>query len=258
MQCTSWGHPETSGLPTIDYFLSSEMMEPPEADEHYSEKLVRLPNLSFHYTPLEVREVDLNRDTFGLRPKAVLYHCCQSLYKHLPQHDEVFPRIAQAAGDCQFMFVSYPNIRSVVEQFRSRIIRAFKRFHMDAKEHIVFLPPLAPEQYQGLNRLADIYLDTIGWSGCNSILEALSCNLPVVTLPSSLMRGREGLAIYEMMGMKDTVAGTLDEYVSLAVRLGKDSGWRQEISEKIASRKHLVYYDRECIRGLEDFLRSVS
>ena len=51
VQCTSWGHPTTSGLPTIDYFLSSELMEPPDADARYTEKLVRLPNLGIAYVP---------------------------------------------------------------------------------------------------------------------------------------------------------------------------------------------------------------
>src|ERR1700733_977191 len=46
VQCNSWGHPETSGMPTVDYFLSSDLMEPLEAAEHYTEQLVRLPNLS--------------------------------------------------------------------------------------------------------------------------------------------------------------------------------------------------------------------
>ena len=46
VQCASWGHPVTSGLPTIDYFLSSDLMEPEDGESHYSEKLVRLPNLS--------------------------------------------------------------------------------------------------------------------------------------------------------------------------------------------------------------------
>src|SRR5581483_3596785 len=54
VQCTSWGHPVTSGFPTIDYFLSSDLMEPPEADAYYSERLVRLPNLSIYYEPVEV------------------------------------------------------------------------------------------------------------------------------------------------------------------------------------------------------------
>ena len=43
VQCNSLGHPETSGLPTIDYFLSSDLMEPLDAARHYTERLVRLP-----------------------------------------------------------------------------------------------------------------------------------------------------------------------------------------------------------------------
>ncbi|MGQ0653373.1 MAG: tetratricopeptide repeat protein, partial [Betaproteobacteria bacterium] len=45
LQAVSWGHPETSGLPTVDCYLSAELMEPPDAERHYSERLVRLPNL---------------------------------------------------------------------------------------------------------------------------------------------------------------------------------------------------------------------
>lgn len=254
IQCASWGHPDTSGLPTIDYYLSSELIEPIDGSEHYTEQLIRLPNLSFYYTPLEIQKLDLNRETFGLRPKSVLYHCVQSLYKHLPEHDEVFPRIAIQTGDCQFLFASYPNISSVIEQFRSRINKAFRRFNLNAQDYVVFLPPLPPDWYHTLNFLTDVYLDTIGWSGCNSVLEALSCNLPVVTLPTGLMRGREGFAILTMMDSTDTIAKTVDDYIALAVKLGKDLALRQEISKKIAQKKHLVYRDETCVRGLEDFL----
>ena len=54
VQCNSWGHPDTSGFPTLDYYLSSDLMEPPDADEHYTERLVRLPNLSINYEPLDL------------------------------------------------------------------------------------------------------------------------------------------------------------------------------------------------------------
>jgi predicted O-linked N-acetylglucosamine transferase (SPINDLY family) len=40
VQAATWGHPSTTGLPTIDYFLSAEALEPPDAAAHYSEKLV--------------------------------------------------------------------------------------------------------------------------------------------------------------------------------------------------------------------------
>jgi predicted O-linked N-acetylglucosamine transferase (SPINDLY family) len=254
VQCASWGHPDTSGLPSIDYFLSSELIEPPDGDTHYSERLIRLPNLSVYYTPPEMTHVELSREVLGLRPKSILYHCFQSLYKHLPQHDEVFPRIAQQVGDCQFLFVAYPAISQIVEQFRLRISQAFHRFNLNTDDYVVILPPLPPERYQALNRLANVYLDTIGWSGCNSVLEALASNLPVVSLPTMLMRGREGFAILSRMGVTETVAATLDEYVALASKLGKDAKWRQEISDKIAATKHLVYQDMTSVTALENFL----
>jgi len=75
VQCNSWGHPETSGMPTLDYFLSSSFMEPPGAEEHYTERLVRLPNLSIYYEPVEVAPVSLTRDDLGLRRGATAFWC---------------------------------------------------------------------------------------------------------------------------------------------------------------------------------------
>ncbi|MBM4145222.1 MAG: tetratricopeptide repeat protein [Nitrospira sp.] len=253
VQCASWGHPVASGLPTIDYYLSGDLMEPANAQEHYTEKLIRLPNLSVYYSPDVAPDSAVDRDTFGLRPKSIRYHCCQTLYKYLPQYDEVFPRIAQQTGDCQFLFSSFPEINTIIEQFKTRIFRKFKEFNLDANNHIVFLPALDKVKYKALNKLCDVFLDPIGWSGCTSTLEAIDCNLPVVAFPSLLMRGRESAAILTMMGLKETIAASLEEYVLLAVNLGKDSEWRREISEKIARNKHIIYSDRICIAALEDF-----
>ena len=98
VQCNSWGHPETSGLPTLDYFLSSDLMEPPDATEHYTERLVRLPNLSVYYEPVTTEAVALTRQELGLRADAPTFWCGQSLYKYLPQFDDVYPRIAIAGA----------------------------------------------------------------------------------------------------------------------------------------------------------------
>jgi predicted O-linked N-acetylglucosamine transferase (SPINDLY family) len=68
------------------------------------------------------------------------------------------------------------------------------------------------------------------------------------------MRGRESGAILNMMGITETIAGSPDEYVMLAVRLAKDPEWRRHISDTIAARKHRVYRDRACITALEEFL----
>ncbi len=255
-QCASWGHPDTSGLPTIDYFLSSGLMEPPGADAHYTERLIRLCNLSVYYTPLNFPLADVNREYFGLRQKSVLYLCCQSLFKYLPQYDEIYPRIAKEVGDCQFLFISHKS-SYITEQFHSRIRQAFDQFGLKADDYVVFLPRLDANQYDTINSLSDIYLDSIGWSGCNSTFEAIAKNLPIITFPGELMRGRHSAAILNMMGITDTIASTIDEYESLAVKLGNDPDLRRNISGRIADNKHRVYRDRTCITALQDFIKKV-
>ena len=104
-QCMTWGHPNTSGYPTMDYFLTSAMMEPRDGDQHYSERLIRLPNLSIYYEPIELNLPAITREQLGIRPSAVAYWSGQSLFKYLPQYDQVFARIAREVPESQFLFI---------------------------------------------------------------------------------------------------------------------------------------------------------
>jgi predicted O-linked N-acetylglucosamine transferase (SPINDLY family) len=254
VQCASWGHPVTSGFPAIDYFISSDLMEPADAADHYSERLIRLPNLSIYYEPSEAPPVGIDRAQLGLRASAVVYWCCQSLPKYLPQFDEVFARIAAEVPDCQFTFIEFGGGKGITAMFRARLDRAFEAVGLDAADHCVFLPRLAPDRFVAAIGQCDVVLDSIGWSGCNSILESLVHNLPIVTFAGEMMRGRHTAAILEMMEIRETTAWTIDEYVSIAGVLGRDAAKRTGLSAEIANNKHRVYRDRECIAGLEAFL----
>jgi len=255
VQCNSWGHPDTSGFPTLDYYLSSARMEPPQGDEHYTERLVRLPNLSIYYEPVEVAPARLARAELGLRPGATVYWCGQSPFKFLPQHDAVFPQIAQAAGgDVQFVFVQTMLDRPVMALFVERLTRAFTAAGIDAKRHCVVLPHLPEPQFHGALACCDVFLDSIGWSGCNSTLESLNHDLPIVTLKGGLMRGRHSAAILEQMGVTDTIAERVEDYVALAARLARDPDWRAAVRRKIRESKHLLWRDRAPIAALESFL----
>jgi predicted O-linked N-acetylglucosamine transferase (SPINDLY family) len=259
VQCTSWGHPVTSGFPTMDYFLSSELMEPPGAEQHYSEQLVRLPNLSIYYEPVDLAAVpQVDRSELGLRHDAVVYWCAQSLPKYLPQFDDVFARIACNVRDSQLVFIEFAGGESVTDLFRARLTHAFGSAGLDASRHCVFLPRLAPEQFAAAIGQCDVVLDSIGWSGCNSILESLAHNLPVVAFEGEFMRGRHAVAILDLMDVRDTIARTIDDFVSIASRLGRDRCWRNEIGSKMVSNKNRVYGDRRCIAGLEAFLEQAA
>jgi protein O-GlcNAc transferase len=258
VQCNSWGHPETSGFPTLDYFLSSDLMEPPGAQEHYTERLVALPNLSIYYEPLDPQPVSLNRTELGLRPTATIYWCGQSLFKYLPQLDQVFPRIAREAGDCQFAFIQYDQGTHLNELFLQRLDRAFAAFGLRAADYCVLLPRLDTLRFVAAIGLCDIVLDSIGWSGCNSTLEGLHHSLPIVTMTGAMMRGRHSMAILKMLEVEETSTETVESYVATAIRLARDLAWRMAVKDRISANKHRLYRDTICVLALQDFLDSVA
>ncbi|WP_207460984.1 tetratricopeptide repeat protein [Azospirillum sp. SYSU D00513] len=253
VQCVSWGHPDTTGLPTVDCFLGSDLMEPEGAEAHYTERLVRLPGLGIAYAPLEVAAEPADFAAFGVRPDATAYLCCQYVSKYLPQHDDVFARIAASVPDSQFLFIN-PRSDALTARLHRRLGEAFARRGLDAGRHVVILPYLSPGQYAALNRRADVYLDSIGWSGGNTTLEAVAEGLPVVTLPGALMRGRHSAAILNRIGVTETIAGDLDAYVAMAVRLGTDMGWRRSVSARVSAGCGLIHTDDRPLRALETFL----
>jgi len=256
VQCNSWGHPETSGLSTIDYFLSSDLMEPPDAQACYTEKLVRLPNLSIYYEPVAAEPVSVTREGLGLRAGATAFWSAQSLFKYLPQYDDVFVRIAQAVGDCQFVFLRHFGAPRVTQLVRERLERAFSAAGMRAEHHCVFLNRMSQSQFAAAAGLCDVFLDSIGWSGCNSALECLPQALPIVTFEGPTMRGRHSAAILRMIDVTDTIAATVDDYVAIATRLGQDTQFRQTMSSRMAENRHRLYGDRAPVTALENFLES--
>ncbi len=256
VQCMAWGHPVTSGLPTIDYFLSSALMEPEQAQTHYSEQLVRLPNISLCYEKPAIPEPTKTRSDFQLREDAVIYLSCQSLFKYLPQFDRIFAQIAQRVPQAQFAFISFHST-TLTEQFKKRLGQSFANLGLNSEEYCVVLPKQDWVSYLNLNLVSDIFLDTLSWSGGNTTLEAIACGLPVVTCPGEFMRSRHAYGILKMMGVTETIAQNEAEYVEIAVRLGLDAQWRQAIVRKIYECHSSLYDDRTCVTALESFYKKI-
>lgn len=68
------------------------------------------------------------------------------------------------------------------------------------------------------------------------------------------MRGRHSAAILQMMGISETIAESIEDYIGIAARLASDRDYRRSRASDIELRKPAVYRDRACILALEDFL----
>ena len=258
VQCNAIGHPLTSGLPTIDYFLTSALMEPPDGQDQYTETLARLPNLSVYYHPLDVPPLPLTRAELGLRPSATLYWCGQSLYKYLPHHDDIFARIAEAAGDAQFVFIEHACGSYVTDLFRTRLDRAFAARGLRAADHCVVLPRMDIQRFLAVIGLCDVFLDSPGWSGFNTAMESLAHALPIVTMPGATMRSRHSTGVLRLLGVTETIATSMDDYIAIAVRLAHDGAWRAAIRDRMRANRHRAWRDTTAITGLEAFLERAA
>jgi predicted O-linked N-acetylglucosamine transferase (SPINDLY family) len=258
VQCLAWGHPVSSGLPTIDYFISSEMMEPPNGDDHYSEALIRLPNIGVCVPKPLKSNLNKTRTDYGLSDNRTIYVFPHSLFKQLPQCDWIFPAIAKQNPKSEFVFIERETHSIEASQvFKARVVREFRRHNLHANEYVRFVPHQGFQDFLRLLSLADVYLDCIGWSGGMTTLEALGCMLPIVTVPGQFMRGRHAYGCLKRIGICETVAQSTEGYVNVSARLGLDEAWKRGILSKQANNLHRLYDDRECVIELENFYRMV-
>ncbi len=253
-QATSWGHPETSGLPTIDYFLSSDLMEPDGSDEFYSERLVRLPQLSFYYEPPVRQKLPLTRKDIGLDDASFVFWCCQTNYKYLPQFDWIFPAIAQEVPNAQFVIIQIQPESEASAILRDRLTKAFAEQGLEASTFMRYIQGLNADEFATVASLCDLALDSLEWSGCNSALETLAQGVPILTCPGTFMRSRHTSAILTKIECGELVVTTPDEFVNQAITLARTPELVQTLKAKVVANISNAYRDLACIKGLEDTL----
>jgi len=254
VQLTTWAHPVTSGMSTIDYFLSADACEPADADAHYAEKLVRLPRLGAY-----VQRPDWQPPAVSAAPAdaPLRFLCSQLAAKLHPGHDALFARVLAAVpgAELDILCSSPPNVaRALSERMRAAFAQQGVDFDARCRVH----PLLKGDAYREMLARADVCLDSLDFSGGLTSVDALWCDRPIVTLPGALMRGRQTAGLLRLIGLEELTAATPDDYVRIAARLAREPQWRAEIRTRIAARKAELFEDRGAVEALAQFLRTVE
>jgi predicted O-linked N-acetylglucosamine transferase (SPINDLY family) len=250
VQCVSFGHPNTTGIPTIDYFISNDLYEPADATAHYSERLFLLrdlPTLAYYYAPVVPSE-KASAESFGLPADATLYCCPQTLYKLHPDFDAMLAGILARDPRAVLVFIA-GQFAEFTAQLRARFASSMPG--MDGR--IVFLPRQPFDRFMQLLAAVDVILDTPHFNGMNTSLQAFAVGTPVVTLPTGLQRGRHTQAMYRKMQITDCIAHSAAEYVDIAVRLGTDPTHARALRARILSSNGVLYEDARVIAEFERF-----
>jgi predicted O-linked N-acetylglucosamine transferase (SPINDLY family) len=253
LQALTWGHPDTTGSPTMDRFISSDLAEAADAQDHYTERLVRLPNMGVCYERPVLDGPRRTRAQFGLDPNRRVYLCPQTLFKFHPEFDEPLQRILQAdpGGDLVLLSGSNPEW---VEALRHR----WRNVLPDVDRRVKFLPGLPRADFLHLLAMADVMLDPFPFCGGNTSLEGFAMGTPIVTLPGKYLRGRLTYGMYRRMGLEELVPKTVAGYAEQAVRLATDPTTRRQHSEAILQACPRLYDSQEDVLAWADALEAMA
>ena len=232
LQCATWGHPVTSGLASIDYFISSQLIEPPDAQQHYREQLIELPSWPVLYEEPSMLREPPTRDAFGFDVHEHIYLCPQSLFKLHPDFDAYLAAILR--GDPQGVVVLIDNRAA----WRARLEARFAQNMPDVATRVRFIPGVSTQHFGALLAAADVILDTLYFSGGYTSFETIWAQTPFVTQRGQLMRGRVTAGLCDVLGLEECVAEGVADYAARALALAGDSQVRAQVIAKLAVRKH--------------------
>jgi predicted O-linked N-acetylglucosamine transferase (SPINDLY family) len=260
VQVATWGHPHTTGMPTMDCFFSAAALEPPDGDEHYTERLIRLPRLGCCFAPSGVEPAPVDLAALGIPADCPLLLSPGTPYKYAPEHDWVLAEIAARLGRCTIVLFRDAGApwSALYPKLFERMEAAFAARGVRFSDHCVVVPWQGKPAFYGLLRRADLMLDTIGFSGFNTAMQAVECGLPIVTRQGRFLRGRFAGGILASLGLGELVAADESAYVDTAVRLAGDPARRRYLRHRIEAERGALFEDVGTVRELEQHLIALA
>lgn len=257
VQAVLWGHPFTTGLRNMDWFLSSGAMEADDHASHYVEKLLLLPGIGCQFEPPEFSPDAHLLAQLAHADGRVHAACLQNAEKLSPRHDQVFARLLQSAPNLQLSFA--PGLMAEGQsRFETRLRAACADAAVDFDARIKVYGRLSQAEFAAVTASQDFVLDSFDWSGGVTALETFWLGKPILTLPGRLMRGRHTYAMLRQMEIDELVADSEEDYLRRAMRLASDAPWRTALTQRVAANKHRLFRDTRVRDALAEWLANVQ
>ena len=256
VQIVSWGHTETTGINTIDYFLSSTLFEPDKIKKKYSERLICLDQIPTYYEPRQNIGPMKNRSELKLPVNAKLYGCPQSLFKLHPDFDAILAGILQQDPKGYIILVAGVEGQGKEKFWSETLKKRWSKNFSVLNERVLFLERLSLLEFLSLCNCVDVLLDPLHFGGGYSFLLTTMVGTPSITMPGSHLRNNMTAGAYKQMKISTPpIVKSSEEYVQLAIKLAYDSETNLNLREetKISANKYL-YKNIKTLKAFEQFL----
>jgi hypothetical protein len=261
VQLTTWGHSDTSGIPTIDHYISTVLYEVDDREEaasHYSENLILHESLCTHYFPPYdegVKKSMRGRERFFLPARATVYLLIQTPFKIVHRFLVTVANIIKGDPEAILIMTSHPSDHVPGE----RNYQSLQKLLSDGEIMRVRMFPWMPYiEAQNLIGVSDVLLDSYPFGGCNTSIESLSVGKPVITMPARFLYGRFTYGFYKKMGIMDLVAESYEAYEELALKVGRDAAYRQKISMDILGKASCLFEDDLSVKEWDETVGALA
>ncbi|MGB5622345.1 MAG: hypothetical protein WBN65_07625, partial [Gammaproteobacteria bacterium] len=234
------GYPGTMGGDFIDYIVADKFVVPPSALDTCSEQVIYLPETYWVDDSRRARPADPPpRTQLGLPESGFVFCCFNNSYKITPEMFDIWCEILRAVpGSVLWAQNSNPqsaltgNLRREAEQ------------RGVAAERILFAPRRPLEEYLGLFRAADLFLDARPYNAHTTASDALWSGLPVLTCPGETFASRVAGSLLRTLGLPELVCPSLDVYRDLAIALASEPRRMIELRQRLEQqRRRSPLYD---------------
>ena len=219
VQVSGIGYTNTTGLRTIDYFLSDEVCIPKgdtAAEAGFTEQILRLPHSHLCYAPETIRTMPEAGYEPPMRKNGyVTFGSFNNFAKVTDEMLLLWRGILESVRDSKLI------IKGKIASIDSGIHFVKKRLSMLSYDlaRVEFRPysPDYLEQYRDI----DIVLDSAPYNGGLTTCEALYMGVPVISLRGRTHGSRFGASILTNAGVRELIAENDINYVRRAVQLAE-------------------------------------
>jgi predicted O-linked N-acetylglucosamine transferase (SPINDLY family) len=231
VQVNYLAYPGTMGAEFMDYLVADSTLIPPESQQHYSEKIVYLPDA---YQPNDrkrpISQRNFTREELGLPPTGLVFCCFNSLYKITPASFDGWMRIMrEVEGSVLWLFegnqAAMQNLRQEAEKRGISAGRLVFARQMDLPEHLA------------RHRVADLFLDTLPYNAHTTASDALWAGLPVLTIPGKSFASRVAASLLNAIHLPELITSSQEAFEQKAIELATDPKKREVLKRKLAENR---------------------
>ena len=244
------GYPGTMGLtqekPLYDYILADHFIIPENDENYYAETILRLP---FAYQPNIENRAHLNqknREDYGIPENAFVYCAFNQSFKITELIFKAWLTLLEKYPK-SILWLTHSNAWS------TRNLKDYANKCGINPERIIFASRAPNDEHIARHALADLYLDTLPYNAHTSASDALSMNLPIVTLKGNTFASRVAGSLLHSLNLDELITENIENYIRCASRLTEDLKYRKDIIYRLneAKKSSPIFQPQLFVKTLE-------